>query len=368
MTPGARRVTPRVHGGADLRSFADAAFDVVGAAPGAGVPGMHHLWEVGGTAWAFCGSSPAFGRILERGFGPGLRHVPDVPGADLFTIHCVDGGGLRERLRPPPVRALAVTAPDPSRRLWQAPGIRVVHQLREDILTVLDLRNRRALVQVPDPAGLPYYEQAAPMRGLLHGLMASVHRSLIHGAVIGTAAGGVLLAGPSGSGKSTTALAGLVAGMHFAGDDYVLVDNCEYPRAYGLYASVKVARKDLARCAGLDAELANPAGPPEEKGVFFLDREPPGFRSGLQLRAIVLPRITRDAMHVRPCAPARALRELAPATLFQIVGDREPLFEHCTRLVRQLPAFMLDTGPRTDHFERDVARTISGLLDGIAGA
>ena len=68
-------------------------------------------------------------------------------------------------------------SPDPIRRLWLSADIRVGHQVREDILTVVDLQHRRALVQVPDAAKLPYYEQAAPMRSLFQWLMESNGRS-----------------------------------------------------------------------------------------------------------------------------------------------------------------------------------------------
>lgn len=350
----------------DLGAFADAAFEAIGASDTQRVRHIHYFWEIGGITWGFSSSSPIFGRIIERGLGKGIRRIPDPPSADHFRIYCADSEGVGGGARPPLFDESEQISPDPIRRLWLSAGIRIGHQVREDILTVVDLHRRRALVQVPNAAKLPYHEQAAPMRSLFQWLMASNRRSLIHGAVIGTPTGGVLLTGRGGSGKSSTALAGLGAGMHFAGDDYVLVDTDDIPCAYGLYATAKVERKDLELYTHLDAELHNPTGPPEEKGVLFLNREPPGFRTGLRLQAIVLPRITREPMRLRPCSPAQALQALAPSTLLQMGGDRRQLFEDCTRLVRRLPAFVLHTGPRTEQFGQDVARNIGRLVDTVA--
>jgi hypothetical protein len=154
--------------------------------------------------------------------------------------------------------------------------------------------------------------------------------------------------------------------MHFAGDDYVLVDAGDPPFAYGLYATAKVERGDLKFYDHLDAEIHDPTGPPEEKAVLFLNGEPSGFRAGLRLRAIVLPRVTRAPMRLRPCSPAQALQALAPSTLLQTGGDRRQLFDDCASLVRRLPAFILDTGPRTEQFGEDVAYTIGRLVDTVA--
>jgi hypothetical protein len=350
----------------DLEAFADAAFEAVAAWETQSAQRTSYIWEIGGATRDVSCTSPIFGRIIERALGPGLRRVTDCPRPDRFKIHCVDCAGAGAHLRPPFFDESEPSSPTPIRRLWLSADVRVGHQVEEDILTVVDLRHRRALVQVPNAATLPYHEQAAPMRSLLQWLTALNGGSLIHGAVIGTARGGVLLAGRGGSGKSSVALAGLAAGMHFAGDDYVLVDARDPPFAYGVYATAKVERGDLNLYAHLDAEFHDPTGAPEEKGVLFLNGELPGFRAGLRLRAIVLPRISRDPMRLRPCSPAQALRALAPSTLLQMSGDRRQLFDDCAKLVRRLPSFVLDTGPRTEHFGEDMAHTIGRLVDTVA--
>ena len=298
--------------GASLRAFVDAAFDAV---PGVGhitTEGRHHIWDVGGTTWSFSTRSPHFSRLIRRGFGPGMRPATQPPRPDSFRVFCLDShrDGMRvcppsfndaRQLSPRSPQGLERVQPDPVRRVWLGRGIRVGHQLRENILTIVDLDRRQALTQVPDAATVPSPEQAAPMRNLIHWLMASRGRSLIHGAVIGTARGGVLLAGRGGSGKSSTALAGLAAGMHFAGDDYVLIDASDAPRAFGVYATAKVERTDVPLYSRLEAEFHHTTGPAGEKAVLFLNGDPPGFQAGLRLRAIVLPRISASPMRVQPC-------------------------------------------------------------------
>lgn len=46
---------------------------------------------------------------------------------------------------------------------------------------------------------------------------------LLHGAVVGVDGVGALITAPSGKGKSTLALAGLISGMEYVSEDYVLV-------------------------------------------------------------------------------------------------------------------------------------------------
>ncbi len=196
--------------------------------------------------------------------------------------------------------------------------------------------------------------------------MPRVGLRLLHAAVIGREAAGVLLVGRGGTGKSSAALAGLMAGMHYVGDDYVLVNQSHAPHAYGLYATAKVARADLQYGMPLAATFINPHGPPSEKAVYRLHPEPDGFRSGLPLKAMVVPQIGDPPMRIEPCSRAHALASLAPSTLLQMAGEREALFAHCARLVRQLPAFILHTGPRTARYPEDIARAIDRLLDEIA--
>lgn len=343
-----------------LEVYAERAFDLAGRQPA-----CYFQWKLAGTTLALTGNESTLRRNVLPSLGSDIQKISSPPPRDVYQIHWVEAGMAMERIAPPNKSDVHNSGRVAIRRVWFSDRVRVEYQVIEDILTLADLSKRRALVQVPCMKDLAYSEQARPIRGVIHWFMSRVGRRLFHGAVIGRKAGGVLIPGRSGSGKSTVAVAGLIAGMHFVGDDMVLVDEADEPRAFGVYTTVNVVRTDVVHGMPEAASILNPHGPSSDKAVFRLHNEPDGFRSGLPLKAIVVPRIGNLPMRVEPCSAAHALASLAPSTLLQMAGEREALFAHCAQLARKLPAYILHTGPRTTQYPRDIARTIDQLLEKI---
>lgn len=153
-------------------------------------------------------------------------------------------------------------------------------------------RERLGYYWVDDPQYLPYWSAAAPLRSLLHWCMTEEGRQLVHGAAIGTDAGALLLTGRGGIGKSSTALSGLQGGMHFAGDDYVVLALDPEPTAYPLYCSAKLNRDQTGLHQKLLHCLKNPNGDSHEKSVYDLL---PAFEgqipSSMPIRAILVPQV-----------------------------------------------------------------------------
>jgi hypothetical protein len=130
---------------------------------------------------------------------------------------------------------------------------------------------------------------------------------------------------------------------------------------HALYSSVKVRSDTVARIA-LDPELiANPDRPPEEKAIVFLaQHRPERLVAAAPVKAIAVPIITgRVATEVRPISGARALRELAPSTLFQLPGHGQQSVRSMAEVVRAVPSYALEVG--TDPGQ--VAGALRGLLE-----
>lgn len=344
-----------------LDAYVETAFDLLYR-----TADHHYRWTLAGMTWALTGDSLGLERYMLPSLGSDIQLVDGPPAPGTYHIHCVDSGATRHRIHPPQCTSEGDNETNDARRIWLNDNVRVAYQVREDILMLADMSRIRALVQVPSLSDLPYYEKAKPIRDVFHWFMSGAGLHLLHAAVIGREDAGVLLPGRSGSGKSSVALAGLMAGMHYVGDDMVLVDQANSPRAYGLYTTVNVVRADLHHGLPVTARILNSNGPPSDKAVFRLHPEPYGFRSGIPLKALLVPCIGGSTMSIEPCSGARALSSLAPSTLMQMAGEREQLFAQCARLARQLPAFILHTGPRTERYPEDISYTINRLLDEIA--
>jgi hypothetical protein len=100
-----------------------------------------------------------------------------------------------------------------------------------------------------------------------------------------------------------------------------------------------------------------------EKGVAFVDQHfPDRMIGGFPLQAIVLPTITgRPETRTVPTSSAAALAALAPSTVLQLPTERAEALRYMARLVRQVPAYVLELGWDV----RDVAPALLALLNDL---
>jgi len=244
-------------------------------------------------------------------------------------------------------------------------GISAIYNAGPNVLTVVDFdQNRGWLLKLDDDA-FPYWEVGSPFRFLLHEWFAARGLQYVHGAAVGTEKGGMLLVGKGGSGKSTTALLCASAGMHYAGDDYCLIDPvCAW--AHSLYNTGKLkGPEDYARLPELKGLSTNPDSferGGDGKGVYFLDEIwSDRVVAGMPLRAIVVPRITGQlATRVEPCSPFEALVAMLPSTVAQLPAATNEDCDRMVALAEKLPTYLLHLGTDT----RGISATLTTLLNG----
>jgi len=222
----------------------------------------------------------------------------------------------------------------------------VVYQPEPESLSVFATGAWRGVHWVPDVGTLTSHERAAPFRPLLHWWQRDRGRQFVHGAAVGTEAGAVVLAGPSGSGKSTVALAGLVHGLDYLGDDYVLLEADPEPSVHCVYSSAKLNPDHLGIVPSLVPLLENPHRLGIEKALWLLHGHcPERIRRRLPLRAVLVPRVEAGTgCRVERISPAAALLALAPSTIVQLRGQSEATLAWMARCLAPLPCYRLDAG------------------------
>lgn len=247
---------------------------------------------------------------------------------------------------PPPTPDVDQESPAGAFYFFEEPPMRGVFQPGMRALSAIDFGSDHAWYFVEDPAALPYWELAAPIRQILHWWMGTRGHQQVHSGAVGSPDGGVLLVGKGGSGKSTSALISLNSELRYAGDDYTMVSLEPQPTVHSLYSSGKVHPENLVRLPHLVPALSNAAQLATEKGVVFVDQYfPDRMIEGFPLRAIVMPTITgRTETRVRPASPAAALAALAPSTVFQLHTAGAEALKYMARLVREVPAYVLELG------------------------
>lgn len=224
------------------------------------------------------------------------------------------------------------------------------------VLGMLDRTRRRALFWIRDAADFPFNERGSPLLMHLHAWLRLRGLQLLHAGAVGTPEGGVLLAGRGGAGKSTTAIAALIGGLSYAGDDYCVIAAEPQPVAYSLYNSGKLSWNGLHRFPQLSGAAAH--GADDEKALFFLCAlHPERLALRLPIRAVLLPAIHGGPdCTLEPLSRAVALREVVSSTLAQIPGADGAVLSATAAFMRQLPCYRLRIGA-------DMARIAARVAD-----
>jgi hypothetical protein len=279
------------------------------------------------------------------------------PAAIDLTISVWDSTSTAVRL--PENRLFpAVGGPD-VHPLYHSSNLILVFQPGDRVLSVLDTDSSSAIYSAADAATFPSWERAAPLRAILNWWLQLRGLQVIHSGAVGRPGGGVLLAGRGGSGKTTSALQCLRSGLHYAGEDYLLIQPSP-PVAHSLYCSAKLEVAQCARHRELLPE-ARLVAPSDEKCLGFVDTAyPDQVARTLPVVAVLLPTITgRADTRVRPTSSASALLALGPATILQLRSDGSATFSTLSRLLNQVPSFSLEVGTQLE----TIPESISSLLD-----
>lgn len=313
-------------------------------------------YQLGGEQIALRFASP----LLASKITPALAHRAVSPAPPALTICLWDSASTRTGLHPSVARLIASARPYPTGILgtrgelaaYSDRRFRAAFNLGSGILSVLDTELNLAVYWIEDAAQLPYYEQGAPLKTILSWWMSEHARQFVHAGAVGTADGGLLLAGKSGSGKSTTALACLGSPLKYVSDDYALIAMQPEPYVYNLYNTAKLnGQADLDRFPQLASRVHNLERLSEEKLMIFLE---PHFahqlRTGFPIKAVLVPRVSgKSETTLQPLTPGAALTALGMSTLFQLSGSGQAALHMMALLVRRMPCYELALG-------RDVAQ------------
>jgi hypothetical protein len=246
--------------------------------------------------------------------------------------------------------------------------IAVIYHPGPDVLSVLDRANGKAFYLLRDDSPLPFWELSSPFRHILHPWFATRGLQYTHAGAVGTANGGVLLAGKGGSGKSTTSLLCASAGMLYVADDYCLTRASD-GTVFSLYGTAKLKGTDdlerLPEMAGRSFNEDSFEHGGIGKGTFNLtELWPERMAPGFPVRAILLPTVTSKVdSSLEPCSPADALLALAPSTLAQLPFSDASDSHRLAALADKVPAYRLFLGSDLDQ----IPVLIAGLIDRLAG-
>lgn len=200
----------------------------------------------------------------------------------------------------------------------------------------------RGYVWYRHPDSLMSWERAQPLRPLLAWWAEAQGAALAHAAAVGGARGAGLIVGPPAAGKSTLAAVCHAHGLHFLGDDYVLVD-AGTNTVFSLYRSLKIT-PGVARAlhpTALASELRD-----EKRDRLILKLRAPRT---YQLSCVIVPRVVYGSSRLGSIPRARALAGVGPSTLLQSPGVTRATFEVLAQVVRALPCYELEFGSDWEH-------------------
>lgn len=277
---------------------------------------------------------------------PALEHLRIEPAAEPALQICIwDSTTTHSNMVPSPWTKDAFAQhgiiPD-----YNTDRICTIFQPGENTLNMLDKKENSALYWRKNTHNIPYYTVGAPFRSLFHWWMHHNNRQLLHAAAVGTPEGGVLIVGKGGSGKSTTALSCLQSDLVYAGDDYTLLSLDPEPYVHSLYSTAKLNVGHIDRLPFLVPYIYNKEPSEEDKYVLLLNQHcPEKVSKGFPIKAILIPTVTgKPDTRFRISTPMQALTALAPSTIFQMAGNRTESFDNIARLVKKVPAYVLECG------------------------
>jgi hypothetical protein len=279
-----------------------------------------------------------------------LSHLADIPGtqsthqadAEFLVWECATTGIMP----PPPPWVHEQLSYRGEVRGFEGGPISVNFNTEQCLVSLFDHSSRRGVFWIRDAAQLPYWEVSAPFRTLFHWWSQTFGGQIAHAAAVGRDGAGVLLVGRGGRGKSTTAAMCVETGMDYAGDDYVLVTRNPSPTAHSLYHTAKMhSRFQQSAIPEWNARVAGYVGPERKSLIYIHENMPNQVRRRLDLRAILMPRITtaREARIVRERQSSGVLAA-APSTLFQLPDARRKSLTFFAELARAIPTFTLHLG------------------------
>lgn len=292
---------------------------------------------------------------------PALKHLTaETQTESALTIYLLDSASTGRKIPPPPWSHEDYLAQGTING-YNNGRIHTSYNLVTSMLSMLDSERDLGLLWIKDARQILYTDSAAPFRSIFHWWMRDHNRQLLHAASVGDLTGSVLIPGRSGSGKSTTALACMFAGFFYLGDDHVLVDEAPKPQIYSLYNSAKVHEENLKDFPHLLPMVSNNKKLDCEKALIFMyEHHPERITTCLPIRLIIIPKITGlTSTKIYPVSPGKALKALAPSTIFQMSGAGLKDFQTIANFVRKVPCYTIEMGTTLSEIPKVIALLLS---------
>jgi hypothetical protein len=284
--------------------------------------GQHEAtFRIGGQQVQMRSAGAAPLAVLEAA----LEHLRRPASTPADVAICVFAGG--------PAHAFSALPP-PGVYVALRSGLQMTVTAQPAAVTAYDPRVRLGIVWLAGDPWAHVRAYAAPLREVLAAAMRPQGLMGLHAAAVGNEHGGALL-----------------AGMHFAGEDFCLVRSAPGPEsaplAFSLYGSAKLAPSSLA---WLQPPFAAATGRSIDGKLVYLLHRAPGLQvvEQLPLRAVLVLQIT-GAGPSRLCAttPVAAINALAPTSV-RLMGlpaqAAAAVFHSAATLVRQVRCYRLELG------------------------
>ena len=170
---------------------------------------------------------------------------------------------------------------------------------------------------------------------------------VMHAAALGMNGNGALITSPSGQGKSTLALAGLLCGMEYVSEDYILIRRDSTPAGYPVFRTGYLTASSMEMLKEYKDHILFYAA---EKGKYLLDLSAfeDQFRTAMDLKMILYPHITEDKEpSIIKADTTKAFTASLASTVKQIKSRQntgEAFLAHFRRL-GSLPAYEMRLSP-----------------------
>lgn len=285
---------------------------------------------------------------------PVIAHARDTTepsaraGARPANVYAIDAATLGLAEPPSEWHFPEESQQDYQRICWQPDdGLALSSDDSRGVWHLWDMKQFEGAYWVADPARLPYWEHASPLRHFIHWVCLEHGVAMIHAAAIGKDGRGVLLTGKGGSGKSTLTAAAVSDGWQTVGDDFVLLRITDGKvRAYPIFDILKLTGMAEEWFSDLLKKPLNPNRAANEKAMVRLsDIAGQGFVDGLEVHAIFSQSLTHaSSSQFSPISKVEAVAALAPSTM-NILRTAMPLtLRDCGRLAKALPTYSLGVG------------------------
>lgn len=219
--------------------------------------------------------------------------------------------------------------------------------------TWFDRKQNQILGWRADGTHPPTYEQSKPLTFMVALWLHHLGIEVLHAGLVARGENGVLIAGGTGIGKTSTALACLLAGFDYLGDDQIPVEvrgganGAPYEFiGHCVYHSARLEPDNLHRFPSLQAAALSSRDPLDRKSLVLLAAlYPERMARRARVRALVLPRVTGQPRTTwRRARPMDVMQYCARTSIFTPWGFGRGRFETLTRLVGGVPCYWLEAG------------------------